>query len=45
MVNMAYGLPYKHDNHTTAINLNDVQLGKINLQVTFAKEQDILEMN
>jgi hypothetical protein len=33
-------LPYKHDDHTTAINLIDGQLEKINLQVTFAREQD-----
>ena len=44
MVEMAYGLQYKHDNHTTAINLIDVQLEKIDSQVTFAREQDRLEM-
>jgi hypothetical protein len=37
-------LPFKHDNHTTAINLFDAQLEKICSQVTFAREQDRLAM-
>ena len=44
MVAMANGLPYKHDDHTTAINLIDSQLEKINAQSVFAREQDRLEM-
>ena len=44
MVEMANCLPYKHDNHATAINLIDAQSEKINSQVTFAREQDRLEM-
>ncbi len=39
MVGKAYGLPCKHDDSTTAINLIDAQLEKINAQVTFAREQ------
>ena len=44
MVEMAYGLPYKHDDHTTEINLIDAHLEKINSQAFFAREQDRLEM-
>ncbi len=44
MVEMAYCLPYKHEVHTTAINLIDAQLEKINSQATFAREQGMLEM-
>ena len=44
MVEMAYGLPYKHDIHTTAINLIDKQLEKINSLMVLAREQDRLEM-
>ena len=44
MVEMAYGLPYKHDDHKTAINFIDAQLEKINSQAVFAREQDRLEM-
>jgi hypothetical protein len=44
MIEMAYGLPYKHDNRTAAINSINVQLEKVDLQITFAKEQDRLEM-
>ena len=29
MVEMAYGLPYKHDGHTTAIQFIDARLGRI----------------
>ena len=44
MIEMAYGLPYKHDNHTTAINLINAQWEKIYSQATSAREQDRLEM-
>ena len=44
MVEMAYGLQYKQDDHTTGINFIDAQLEKINSQAVFAKEQDRLEM-
>ena len=44
MVEMAFGLPYKHEDHTTAINLIDAQLEQIDSQVTFAREKDRLEM-
>ena len=44
MVKTAYGLPYKHDDHTTAVNFMDAQLEKINSQAVFAREQDRLEM-
>ena len=44
MVEMAHGLPYKHDDHTTAINLINTQLEKSNAQAVFAREQDRLEM-
>ena len=43
MIGIAYGLPYKHDDHMKAINLNDAQLQKINSQANFAREQDRLE--
>ena len=44
MVEMAYGLQYKYDDHTTAINFIDAQLEKIKSQAVFAREQDRLEM-
>ncbi len=46
MIELAYVLPYKHDNHwhTTEIDLIDAQLQKINIKVTFAREQDRLKM-
>ena len=44
MVEMVYGLPYKHDDHTTAIMFIDAQLEKFNSQAVFASEQDRLEM-
>ena len=44
MVEMASGLPYKHDDHTTAIQFIDAQLEKINSQAVFGREQDRLEM-
>ena len=44
MVEMAYGLQYKHDDHTTAIQFINAQLEMINSQAVFAREQDRLEM-
>ena len=44
MVEMAYGLPYKEDDHPTAIQFIDAQLEKNNLQAVFGREQDRLEM-
>ena len=44
MVEMAYGLPNKEDDHTTAIQFIDEQLDKINSQAIFGREQDRLEM-
>ena len=44
MVEMAFGLPYKYEDHTTAVQFIDAQLGKINSQAVFAREQDRLEM-
>ena len=44
MVEMAYGLPYKDEDHMTAIQFIDVQLEKINSQAVFGREQDRLEM-
>ena len=44
MVEMAFGLPYKQDDHTTAMQFIDAQLEKINSQAVFAREQDRLEM-
>jgi hypothetical protein len=44
MVAIAYGLPYKHEDHTTAIILIDAQLKNMNSKAIFAKEQDQLEM-
>ena len=39
---MVYGLPYKHDNHTTAlINLIYARLEVINSKTNFAREQMI----
>ncbi len=43
MVEMAYGLPYKSEDHTTALQLIDAQLEKINSQANFARKQDRLE--
>jgi hypothetical protein len=43
MVEMAYGLSYKSEDHTTALQLIDAQLEKINSQANFAREQDRLE--
>ena len=44
MVEMAHGLPYKEEDHTTAIQFIDAQLEKINSQAVFGREQDRLEM-
>ena len=44
MVEMAHGLPYKEDDHTTAIQFIDAQLEKIKSQAVFGREQDRLEM-
>ncbi len=44
VIDMAFGLQFKHDYHTTAINRINAQLEEINLQVTFASEQGRLEM-
>jgi hypothetical protein len=44
MVNMTYGLPYKYEDHTTAIMFIDAQLEKINAHASFAREQDLLKM-
>ena len=44
MVEMANCLPYKEDDHTTAIQFIDAQLERINSQAVFGREQDILEM-
>ena len=41
---MAYFLPYKEDDHTTAIQFIDAQLEKINSQAIFGREQDRLEI-
>ena len=44
MVEMAHGLQYKHEDHTTAIKFIDAQLEKINSQAVFAREHERLEM-
>ena len=44
MVEMAFGLPYKHEDHTTAVQFIDAQLEKIDSQAVFAREQDRLEV-
>ena len=44
MVEMAFGLPYKQDDHTTAMQFINARLEKINSQAVFAREQDRLEM-
>ena len=44
MVETAFGLQYKHDDHTTANQFIDEQLEKINSQALFALEQDRLKM-
>jgi hypothetical protein len=44
MVEMAYGLPYKHEDTTVAINLVDAQLEQYLYQSLFARDQDRFEM-
>ena len=40
MVEMAYGLPYKHEDSTVAINIVDAQLELDLSQAPFAKDQE-----
>jgi hypothetical protein len=44
MVEMAYGLPYEHEDYTVAINLVGTQLEQDLSQSQFARDQDRLEM-
>ena len=44
MVEMAHGLPYKDEDHTTAIQFIDAQLERINSQAAFGREHERLEM-
>ena len=44
MVEMAYGLQYKYEDHITALQLINAQWEKINSQANFAREQDRLDM-
>jgi hypothetical protein len=44
MADMAYGLPYKYEDHTTALQLIGAQSEQINSQANFAREQDQLEV-
>ncbi len=44
MIEMAYCLPYKYEDHTTAVLFIDAQLEKINAHASLAREQDRLEM-
>ena len=44
MVKMAYGLPYKHEDSTVAINLVNTQLELDFLQSPFAEMQESFEM-
>ncbi len=44
MVEMAYGLPYQHEDSTVAINLVDAQLERDLSQSLFARDQDMFEM-
>ncbi len=44
MVEMAYGLPYKNEDSTLAINLGDAQLEQNLSQSPFARDQDRFEM-
>ncbi len=44
MVEMAYGLPYQHEDSTVAINLVDAQLEQDLSQSQFARDQDRFEM-
>ena len=44
MVEMAYGLPYKHEDSTVAINIVDAQLELDLLQAPFAQVQERFNM-
>ena len=44
MIELAYCLSYKEDDHTTAIMFIDAQLEKFNSQAVFGREQDRLEL-
>ena len=44
MVEMAYGLPYQHEDSTVTINLVDAQLERDLSQSPFARDQDRFEM-
>ncbi len=44
MVEMAYGLPYQHEDSTVAINLVDAQLDRDLSQSPFDRDQDRFEM-
>ncbi len=44
MVEMAYGLPYKHEDSNVAINLVDAQLEQDLSQSPFARDQDRFEL-
>ena len=44
MVEMAYGLPYKHEDSTVAINIADAQLELDLSQAPFANHQERFEM-
>ncbi len=44
MVEMAFGLPYQHEDSKLAINLVDAQLEQDLSQSLFAREQDKIEM-
>ena len=44
MVEMANGLPYKDEDHTTAIQFIDAQLERINSQTVFGRDHERLEM-
>ena len=44
MVEMAYGLPYQHEDSMVTINLIDAQLERDLSQSPFARDQDRFEM-
>jgi hypothetical protein len=44
MVEMAYGLPYQHEDSMVAINLVDAQLERDLSQSPFDRDQDLFEM-
>ncbi len=41
MLEMAYGLPYKHDNHTIAVNFIDAQWERITSQSNPGRKSDL----